>query len=173
MKLLLAGLMLTGAVFAQTINTVTVLEKRNFRINERTTFGGSIFYACDSVEDAAEELLSKLGASDVKAKCHGGIRPWGGWSGPAYLNLSFNVKRVSDDGSEEGAYEAINFRSHGNCHLYSEIFKGVKGRLKSSDRTIALALEQTATLGLTAKCLSSFPINKASDLLAFFYLFED
>ena len=127
MKLLIASLMLTGAVFAQTINTVEVLEKRNFRINDRTLFGSTVFYACDSVEGAATELLTKLGATNIEAKCHGGIRPWGGWSGPSYLNVSFNVKKASDEGTTEGSYEFINFRSYGSCHLYSEIFNGVKG----------------------------------------------
>lgn len=127
MKLLIATLMLTGAVFAQTINTVNVIEKRNFRINYRTLFGGTVFYACDSVEAAAEELLTELGATQIEAKCHGGIRPWGGWSGPSYLNVSFNVKKISDDGNGEGAFGFIEFRSHGSCHLYSEIFKGVQG----------------------------------------------
>ena len=112
MKLLVMTLLALSTTFAQTIT-------KKFVVDSFTDFGGRAYYSCDSVEDRTADFLEILGASNISVKCSGGFDHHTGWTREAFVIATFEV-------AQNGSYEEFELRSSDNCHLYKEIFSGVK-----------------------------------------------
>jgi hypothetical protein len=85
---------------------------------------GSIYYNCDSVEDAVTELLSKLGARNISVRCTGGIQDY---EPPmdAFVDVTFDALKlaaINDTGIVMANWTPISIHSWDDCELKSAIF---------------------------------------------------
>lgn len=112
MKLLVMALLAFSTTFAQTVT-------KKFVVDSHTDFGGRAYYDCDAVEMKTADFLELLGASNISVKCSGGLDRHMGWAREAFVVASFDV-------AQEGSYEEFELKSFDSCHLYKEIFSGVK-----------------------------------------------
>lgn len=113
-KFLLPLLVLAQASWAGTI------VKKSFTINPNTGRNSS-FYACDFVEGETEEVIEKLGGKVLRISCSGGINP----PAPIYQPNFVRVK-ISRSEPVLGTTETITLKGSKNCHLVSEIVRGLK-----------------------------------------------
>jgi hypothetical protein len=80
-------LVATTSAFANTV-------ARDVRFNHSgRTIWGEVFYNCNAVEDIFEGHLRKLGASNIRVRCTGGIESWGGTMRgfPISVRATFNA----------------------------------------------------------------------------------
>lgn len=73
-----------------------VAASENYRhtVNFSGFYGGNTYYlACDYASDRAYELLSKMGATLITTRCHGGFNP----IGASIPSLSVSVSYYLDD----------------------------------------------------------------------------
>lgn len=126
MKKILILLVLSLTANAQLLNTSVVSKTKSFSISTIGDFGSNVFYSCDTVENAIENLLEQLGGDRINVSCSGGINPWGGFSSPAYVRLSLNVLQKDESGSLTAKYEELDFKSSRSCHLFREIIRNTK-----------------------------------------------
>jgi hypothetical protein len=123
--------------------------KSNFTISERTGDGARVYYNCDSVESAVEDMLVKLGALDINVRCSGGLDQFGNMHMPANIKSSYraiNLESDSDVNMSVGV-ESEKIRNRSQCHLLNSVFMNIKGNfeiasfskrscLRSSDRAL-------------------------------------
>lgn len=108
---------------------VAATEKDNrvsFWIKSRTTPGVVNYYSCDLVESIAEDMLESLGATDVSARCSGGIDNGFGFPREAYLRVSFKSVVSSADGTLQAEFSPVSIKGRQNCELATQIMKEIK-----------------------------------------------
>lgn len=89
---------------------------------EVTIFGNEAgwtqsYYNCDYVEDTAKSLLKKLGATDISARCTGGLDPWMRIALPATVRSEFNLPVVTGETTE-----VVKIRGR-DCVLNTKLMK--------------------------------------------------
>jgi hypothetical protein len=105
----------------------TVSNHYSFTLTSNWDFGGHVYYSCDSVEDAAKDMLQRMGARNVQTHCTGGIDQ--GHTMPpmeAYLTVSYDSLKATSAGDSQavqGEYTAVELRGFDNCFLAQQLFK--------------------------------------------------
>ncbi|MBL7664065.1 MAG: hypothetical protein JNM93_02940 [Bacteriovoracaceae bacterium] len=93
----------------------------SFIISEFTN-SNRAYYSCDSVKNETTDFLKHFTVKDLEVTCSGGYNPIG-VSTSAFVSTTFNVEIPE-------VREVIKLKGDTNCHLVSQIARGLKKRLK-------------------------------------------
>lgn len=133
------AIVLSGAVASADVPAVLAEQEMAFAISSHADHGGQIYYSCYAVEAAAEDLLTSLGAMNVKANCSGGLES-GGFSPIAFLSLEFThpVTAKATEATHSARYMTVELKGRESssgvhkghsCHLAREIFRNTSETL--------------------------------------------
>jgi hypothetical protein len=102
--------------------------KSSFTISDRGDAGSRVYYNCDSVEDAVEDMLTKLGAMDINVRCTGGLDRFGNMHMPAHVKTSYSAINLESDNDVNMSVgvESERIRERGQCRLLNSIFSEIK-----------------------------------------------
>lgn len=117
------------ALVGQTVLAIPASNVSNsygFTISSIWDFGGRVYYNCDSVEDAAKDMLQHLGARNISVQCTGGLDHNGMPPMEAYLRVSYDSLKASGSGDPsaiQAYYTAVELRGYQDCFLAQQLFK--------------------------------------------------
>jgi hypothetical protein len=123
-----------------------VSTHKEFSIRSSTSPGESVYYNCDSVENAVTDLLSKLGARNISVWCTGGIQ----YDQPpmdAFVDVSFdalNLANINDTGIVMANWTPIKIHSWDDCELKTQIFNNTQSGFSMSNVRLASCLNSTS-----------------------------
>lgn len=127
-KMIFSGfLLLASSAFA--VDAIPRTSKVGFFVSESTGAGNTTYYSCDGLEDLTKSMLKKLGASDIRVRCSGGLDSGTYWGTPS-IDVSF-VSPMRGSGAEARAasYQTVQLRDSDNCHAAQTIFAAIRSRL--------------------------------------------
>lgn len=131
MILLAIGLVLSGAAHGA-VSAKYSSHNNSFAIDRRLDSGAEVYYNCDVVEDTAQSILKKMGASRVQARCSGGIV--NGHLMDAYLDLNFTSLKTASAGQTgelvQADFKHIVLKGFDNCALVKSIVNKVKNNFE-------------------------------------------
>jgi hypothetical protein len=111
------------AIFSLTFSTAlaTVKVQKEFRYTDAGMDGFSKnYYSCDFAEDALEQHLVQLGATDIKVRCSGGIEH--NWTSPISLRASFANFESADGRYASSRTEVLSTRNSGDaCYFHTKL----------------------------------------------------
>lgn len=121
------GIVILGMLLAS-ISAFAVEEK--FTVSHIVA-GGYVYYNCDSVEDATEDMLEALGATEINVRCRGGFDNMNpSWSTSARVTANFELP-------EEGVLTSVELRGRDKCHLATSIYNAVSVHFDVSNEDVS------------------------------------
>ncbi|MFL5815151.1 MAG: hypothetical protein ACJ763_16360 [Bdellovibrionia bacterium] len=120
-----------------TVQAVKTHNSFDFTVNGRTAFGHQVYYNCDAAEDYIENLLGKMGATNISVRCTGGIDMGQIPMDMLAIEVAFDSVRMPSaavTGTETaGVWKEVKLHDFGNCNLAMETIKGVKDHFDLKD----------------------------------------
>lgn len=123
----LFSLMMFQSAPAQVVVAVPVTSSVSFSIFESTGGGNYTYYSCDALEDLTKSMLKKMGASDIRVSCSGGL-DGGQYFGSPSVRASF-VHPVRANEGARAQYKSVTLKDSDNCHAAQEIFSAIRVKL--------------------------------------------
>lgn len=147
MKLLLiAFIYVLGLQASADVPAHLVSTHKEFTIRSATSFGGWVYYNCDSVENAVTDLLTKLGASNIRVWCTGGLQD----NQPpmdAYVDVSFDALKlaaINDTGIVMAHWTPIKIHTWDSCELETEIFNNTRSGFSMTNVAVSRCSSSTS-----------------------------
>jgi hypothetical protein len=125
-----------NGAFADAVQAVKTHNDFTFNLGYHDGWGNEIYFNCDSVEDYTQSLLAKLGATNVKVNCMGGIDPVMPFM-PPVVSVSFDSVRAAN-GTLTGApvnaaWSEVKIHDFDNCFLATSVLNEVKDHFEIRD----------------------------------------
>ena len=135
MFLCLVALMSFSAAQAS-VPSKKVAYSQEFTLRSNFSALETVYYNCDSAEDQVEDMLVKMGASNVHVTCTGGLDTFNpGMSFPAHISVSFETMRAAANSSDATSsdWKTVSIRSFDNCFMMSQVYENVKDSFEMKD----------------------------------------
>lgn len=96
----------------------------------------NVYYECSSAEDQIEDMLVKMGATNVHVQCSGGLDTFNPiMTVPAHVTVSYETMRAATNSSDATSadWKAVSIHSFNNCFMMSQVYENVKDSFEMKD----------------------------------------